>query len=109
MLDVVVADAVNLAAAAALLAGAAWQSRKRKKGQAFMWFPAFLSLTMPFTLLYDLGTKHHWPAGHMHDLLIARRIGALPELACLAMFCITLVRNIRRAATARASRKPTAI
>lgn len=108
VLDVVVADAVNLAVAVAFLGGAAWWARRRREARAIMWFAAFFTITMPFQILRDLATEHRWPAGQIHELLIARRIGGVPALACLAMFGITLIREQRRKAAARAGQEPTA-
>jgi hypothetical protein len=108
VLDVVVADAVIVAAAVAWLAAAAWWARKRRKGDVFMWFAAFLSITTLIQLFHDLASEHRWPAGQMHELLIAGRIGQVPALACLAMFLIVLIRKLRRTTTGRESSDPTA-
>lgn len=100
VLDAVVADAVSVAAVVTCLAGAAWLARKRGKGHAFMWLAASASIEMPFQLIHDIAAEHRWPEGQIHDILIARRIGAVPVLASLAMFGIALVREQRRAARA---------
>src|SRR5258708_28675300 len=54
VLDVVVADAVNLATAVAWLAAAAWRAGKRKQSPASMWFAPYPSITMPVPLPHDL-------------------------------------------------------
>jgi hypothetical protein len=109
VLNLVVADAGNLAVMVAVLVVAAWRVRKRGAGHVPMWCAAVASTLLPFQLLQDLGTEHRWPAGQMHELLIAQKIGGLLTLACLAMAGRAFLRHKRRTAAARASGEPAAI
>lgn len=82
--------------------------RKRIGARAAMWTVAALSIMNLFMFLHDLAAEHRWPAGQLHELLIVRRIGMLPALACLAMAGIALHRNRRRTAAESAAGNPTA-